>query len=249
MRTRGSRQLRSSGGRAWVRHGTAAVVALVVNVVLVLSLSQWAARGATPAPPLLVVEPLKVVDLAEERELADEPVRRAAVELEQPERRQSPLPVLDRVHMPPLGLALSAPIELDLPEAGAGEPLFQVPDYVAEAAPEGYGPPGVPEGAPGQTGEGLLAADRGPALVQPPDLSSFYPYRARLDGVTGRTRVRLTVDQAGEVVGVEVLASTPPGVFERAARRVSRLLSFQPALRGGVPVRSVVSLNLVWRLE
>jgi len=86
-------------------------------------------------------------------------------------------------------------------------------------------------------------------LLRPPDLAEYYPRRARMRGTTGSTRLRLTVDADGRVADVEVLDATPTGVFEHAARRVGRSLSFRPALRNGRPVPARVTLRLVWRLE
>jgi TonB family protein len=86
-------------------------------------------------------------------------------------------------------------------------------------------------------------------MIKPPNLSDYYPRRARMREITGRTQVRLTLDADGKVVRVEVLSSTPEGVFEVAARRVGRSLRFQPALRNNRPVATAVVLNLVWRLE
>jgi protein TonB len=86
-------------------------------------------------------------------------------------------------------------------------------------------------------------------LIEPPDLAAYYPRRARMQGVAGTTRIRLTLAADGRVTEVEVLDSTPPGVFEMAARRVGEALQFRPAVRDGRPVAARVSLNLVWRLE
>ena len=89
----------------------------------------------------------------------------------------------------------------------------------------------------------------GPVLIRPPDLSVYYPYGARVKGVVGETRVRLTIAETGRVVGVEVLRSVPARVFEAAARRACQRLRFRPATRNGKPTRAVKELALVWRLE
>jgi TonB family protein len=86
-------------------------------------------------------------------------------------------------------------------------------------------------------------------LLRPPDLADYYPRRARLSGTTGRSTVRVTVDERGAVTGVAVVDSTPPGVFDHAATRVARTLRFRPALRDGRPTRSAVSIDMIWRME
>ena len=114
-----------------------------------------------------------------------------------------------------------------------------------EPAPAAPGP--VPNATP--TAERKPGTTRGPVFIDPPDLAAYYPRRARIEGVAGRTSIRLTLAADGRVTDVEVLDSTPPGVFETAARRVGAALQFQPAMRDGRPVAATVSLNLVWRLE
>ena len=124
---------------------------------------------------------------------------------------------------------------------------------VIEPAAGGRGPLDVRPAARPTKPAGRAVAkpgtSRGPLMIQPPNLSDYYPRRARLREITGKSTIRLTIDARGKVTLAEVLASTPEGVFETAARRVGRSLHFQPALRNNRPVAATVLLNLLWRLE
>ncbi len=97
---------------------------------------------------------------------------------------------------------------------------------------------------------GIAEVSRGPVLLEPPDLSYYYPYNARRRGISGTTRIRVELDMKGDVVGVIVLESNPPETFDRAALRLGRRLQFKPALKkDGNPVRSTVVIPLRWEIE
>jgi len=241
---------RGRPGRAWVRHVTAVTAAIVLNGALVLFLVTWRARaGQAPAAPITAM-PVRVVDA--ELEHADpiepEPIER--IVLAGP-IQELPLPAIPAPRLPAAASQMDAPAVLEMPVGPSYS--TDVPVYVSESPQPAVGavsPGGVaPSGAtPGAKAHGI-ATSRGPVMIRPPNLSDYYPRRARMRGTTGKTTLRLTIDAGGKVLGVEVVTSTPEGVFETAGRRVGRSLAFQPALRDNRPVRAVVRLNLVWRLE
>lgn len=104
---------------------------------------------------------------------------------------------------------------------------------------------GVGGGGTGSAG----APDRRPVLVFAPDLEDFYPHVARQRQLEGRTRVRLALDAAGAVIGVQVVESDPIGIFEDAARAAARRLRYQPARRGGRAVPASIVVDLEWSLR
>jgi TonB family protein len=55
-----------------------------------------------------------------------------------------------------------------------------------------------------------------------------YPREAFRRGQEGWVDVELTVDASGRVLGAEVIASQPRGLFERAALRAVRQWQFEP---------------------
>ncbi len=236
--------------RTWVRHAAAALVALVLNGALMLYLASWSAGIAAEERGPVRAYPLRVTRVPPPEEPAMERAPRQAA---QP-RRSRPAEVSLSQPAPPAMPSMKTPVsmpELSLPDTSevAPEGDLEVPLYQPEA------------GAPSRLslvaalwsrdsdGAGTGPASSEPVLIRPPDLSAYYPYRARLKSITGQTEVRLQVSAQGDVTAVEVLSSTPPQVFDQAAQRVCRALRFQPARREGRPVVSAVRLTLVWRLE
>jgi protein TonB len=242
---------RRSPARHGLRHAGAVVLALALNLALVVFMVTWLERSEAARPSAALAVPLEVRPIEpEEMEMAEGPAVDEAVP-SPPVPRQPPLPepeVLE-VTAPDLSMPQPAPLALETAEVATASSLA-VPAYEGIAEPAA--PPAPPPPTGGEAREGkptVVRPSRGPVLIRPPDLSEYYPRRARMRGTTGSTRIRLTVDADGRVTAVEVLESSPAGVFEHAARRVGRSLSFRPALREGKAVPARVTLRLVWRLE
>jgi protein TonB len=82
--------------------------------------------------------------------------------------------------------------------------------------------------------------DRGPQLlddVEPALLAAAGPRG-------GVVTLRLLISDRGVVETVEVLASSPPGLFDAAAVAALSHARFSPGLKAGVPVRSEVRYEL-----
>ena len=77
-----------------------------------------------------------------------------------------------------------------------------------------------------------LAASLKPLKTVPPD----YPQSALDHRVTGSVILSFTVDARGETRDVQVLQSTPPGTFDRAAVAAVKHWRYQPVLVNGTPV-------------
>ncbi|MFO8014402.1 MAG: energy transducer TonB [Phycisphaerae bacterium] len=241
---------RRSPVRHGLRHAGAVVLAIALNLALVVFMVTWLERSEAARPSAALAVPLEVRPIEpEEMELAEGPPVDEAVPSPPVPRPPLPEPEVLEVTAPDLTMPQPAPLALETADVATASSLA-VPAYEGPAEPSA--PPAPPQPAGGEAEEGEPAAvrpSRGPVLIRPPDLSAYYPRRARMRGTTGATRVRLTVDSDGRVTAVEVLESSPAGVFEHAARRVGRSLSFRPALREGRPVPARATLRLVWRLE
>jgi len=231
-----------------LRHAISVALTLGLNAGIVLLLVTWAGRHHSDAGPAVRATPLSVV------EPEPEPLEPITPEMspETPAMEVPPEPMLPAVpqpviSMPTLSFDAPAPIEpalhsrMDMPafEAESEAPL------VVQAATLSAGAPG---GSTLQARAKSIPA-RGPMLMSQPDLSAYYPRRALARGVTGKTQIRLIVDDVGRVTNVQVVTSHPAGVFEHAAGRVGRALSFRPAMREGKAISAVVFLNLVWKVE
>jgi protein TonB len=243
-------------GRPWRRHAIALAGTLAANAVLVMLLSSWAGADSPdrPRPPRVVR--LEVADPVDPTEPpteppADRPAGRVEERPPAPAARPDlPTPPLPEPAAPSLSLELPP-----LPAIGSGLPPLpaDVPAFLA--APAVSAPPVRPPIQQGSTADDPAGPSepsgpsRGPVLLRPPNPAEFYPRAARIRGVTGATVVRVSVSRDGRVVETAVVRSRPPGVFEEAARRLARSLTYRPALRDGRPVRAAHRVELVWRLE
>jgi len=233
---------RSATGRYLIAAGCA----LVGNIALMILLSSNAHRdrAGLHRPPQAF--PLEVIDVnvSENRPVLTELIEPAP---KTPRPPELPLPVLS-VQVPnipqPVRLELAieatshiAPNTQDIvvPQA------YEVPVPVAVSVPRPI--PVSKPAAPKPVG-----ASRGPLRIDPPNLSDYYPRAALRKGITGVTTVKLVIDSTGRVESITILTSTPVGVFENAARRHAQASRFQPAMRNGKPVSSVVRYNIKWRL-
>jgi protein TonB len=81
-----------------------------------------------------------------------------------------------------------------------------------------------------------------PALKHP--LNFSYPSNLRIQG--GRVRVRILLDEKGEVEEMRTLAAVPPGVFEQAAIEVLRAGRFAPGYAGPISVRSYLFMEVTF---
>ncbi len=248
MKAAANNRMHEPPARRWTRHSAAVLATLVLNVLLVAFLVAWMGQSRRERPTPLWSVPVEVIDASpEEMDLVDEAPHDVAADVPAPPEPTLPVPpLLERPSVDPSPSA-AFPVVFEAVRA----PSLDVPPYSVEAAESASHAPAPVPGMPkaGPTPQRKVGASRGPLLVQPPNLEDYYPRRARMRGVTGKTSVRLTVGADGRTTNVQILNSTPPGVFENAARRVGRSLQFRPALRNDRPTAAAVSLNLIWRIE
>ena len=209
-------------------------LALLVNLAVVVGLSQVSRLHPAVAEPPLAVRSLR-------RSEVETPPPPPVVEPAPPGAAApgSP-PALPSLELPALG----PPDALALPALGSLDadlvlPLAMPAFTVSEAL----------AGPLAAAGTALQDGDTPAQLIGGFDLDHFYPRSARLRGLAGSTRLRLAIAADGQVSGVEVLSSEPPGVFEQAAERLGRSLRHHPATRAGQPVASVLERTIVWQVR
>lgn len=83
---------------------------------------------------------------------------------------------------------------------------------------------------------------RRPMLLAP--LNFSFPPDTRMQ--SGRVRVRILLDNKGEIEEVRVVAAAPPGVFDHAATQVLRKGRYAPGYAGPVAVRSYLYMELTF---
>ena len=222
---------------AWPIAMGCAVLANLAVIGLLAALS----RGARPEPAELAVPPVTLRPVPPEPVAVPTPAPTNAPP-ESPATVVPALPVAlpalaDLVPVPASPTALSLePIRDQLPTLAVGLPAFAAAD-------------------PGSA----VAADPGPTPLAeqparlPPGVESLlerhFPFAARQRGITGETRVIAAIAADGTVTDVTVLTSTPPGVFEAAARKALGRLCCQPAISGGRAVASSLPVTLAWTLR
>jgi len=102
-----------------------------------------------------------------------------------------------------------------------------------------------------------LTGPRPAASLGPPNRSPLvavrvppaYPYFARLRGLEGWVRVRILVDEQGQVKQAEVVRAEPPGVFEDAVLSAVRRWRFRPGLEQGRCVSAWMETTVRFKLE
>lgn len=89
--------------------------------------------------------------------------------------------------------------------------------------------------------------DQAPTVRQRVDVR--YPLGAEREGLTGHVVLRGLVEADGQVSRVDVIESSPSGVFDEAARSAFSQWSFEPGRHHGKPVRVWVRKRLEFRLQ
>jgi protein TonB len=80
--------------------------------------------------------------------------------------------------------------------------------------------------------------------VKPP-----YPASLKSQGVEADVTVMITLDAAGQVTSVKIIAPSPHEAFNAAARKAAESEQFEPATRDGVAVPYTLSFTYRFRLE
>ena len=78
------------------------------------------------------------------------------------------------------------------------------------------------------------------------DIDPVYPAEADQQRQSGSVRVQLKVEADGRVSQVEVVESTPPGVFDASALDAFRAARFTPGQKAGRPVRALVLIEVTY---
>ena len=115
-----------------------------------------------------------------------------------------------------------------------GNPAPQPSASASAAAPPR--PDHSPDPISSATAEASSVLDRGPQPLD--DIEPAFPMAAGARG--GAVTLHLVISDQGVVESVEVVASSPPGLFDAAAVAAFAHARFSPGLKGGMPVRSEI---------
>jgi len=86
------------------------------------------------------------------------------------------------------------------------------------------------------------------ALMRFLTLNIRYPLEARLMGKTGRVFVSVQIDEQGNATGVSILRGANEHLDKEAVGVVRTLNNWLPAIREGVPVKSIVTIPVTFLL-
>lgn len=136
------------------------------------------------------------------------------------------------------------------PEEGKETPVQDVSSSRAEAVED------LAESAKQDSPQGSASSGRphitefgstdGPRFIK--RVVPEYPWLARKLGKEGRVLLKLTIDETGRLIDVEIMEKAGFG-FDRVALQAVRMSTFLPARKNGVPVRSEALLSVRFVLK
>ncbi len=77
----------------------------------------------------------------------------------------------------------------------------------------------------------------------------MYPAALERQGIEGDVEARLLLEKDGSVSRVEIVTSSPAGVFDDAAKRALSSWKFAPATYQGKPLKAWVTQRVVFKLH
>ena len=75
-----------------------------------------------------------------------------------------------------------------------------------------------------------------------------YPEVAKEAGIEGRVIVRFVVDEFGAISDIKLLKDIGGGCGQEAIRVVSKMMKWKPAMQNGKPVKTYMTLPVMFRL-
>lgn len=220
------------GRRTWLDYGLLALVSCLLHLWVFLWLQQPADRPPPDTAP-------RVVELTLVRPAPPPPVVQAPA--------PPPEPVVVPRPTPPKPVARPAPRPKPKPRP---KPAVTPPPVVNPAPPAPAAPPApmvaapVAEAPPPQPV--FVPATRAASTRNPkPD----YPMIAKRRGWQGTVLLEVEVKENGQPGSIKLRESSGREILDQSALRTVKLWRFNPATRDGLPVTSLMTLSIVFKLE
>jgi TonB family protein len=223
-----------------VPRGFAAALAISLAAHAGLIVVPWSgasAGGRTPSTPVVIVA--RLLD-ADKPEMTTSEAT-AASPRSQPVGVTVPRPDSPIVSEQSSSISESTtPSGPDAARSIVASPVFQPSDSASGATPS------LPDASEGRVSSSTSASesssglDRGPQPLD--DIEPAFPAAAGTRG--GTVTLRLVISDQGAVESIEVIGSSPPGLFDAAALAAFGHARFSPGLKAGVPVRSEVRYDV-----
>lgn len=78
------------------------------------------------------------------------------------------------------------------------------------------------------------------------DVILHYPVSAYQQHISGKVKLKLFINEAGEIDEAEVIASEPREIFDEAALAAAKQLRYSPALKDGAPVKTTRTIAIIF---
>ncbi len=239
-----TRKQKPPAGRC-LRFAIIALATLLPNATLIVCLASQHDDAPKPTTMQIRTIPAEIAKTPDRKFVTTE--HQSHVEIECEIEEIPPCPTLE-------ALALDMPDAPTMPSVQSASITNQTPLFgfantssINTSAKPATGPGRKPLLTPASNRKPCFTSR--PVLLEPPNLETYYPARAKMRGIAGQTKIRLTINAKGCVTKVAIVSSTPAGIFETAAKNLGRSLRFQPAKCNGKPVAAAITLNLKWELE
>jgi len=241
------------------------VVSLIVHLLLVADWGFDGGRRPVQAPTTLTARllPAEAELASASYGSADLPAAESRPPVLPAEPARLPLPSPVEYDAPPSPMAVPAPVApwvSPAPAVAVAAPVPPAPPAVAAVAATPAAPLApateVPATAPAGGVEGPGTSDptwysgrdldvlpRPLAPIEPP-----FPINALLRGVSGKVTLAVSIDAAGRVVAVDVMAADPAGFFEEAARSAFQAARYAPGIKDGRAVHARLQTVVVFEL-
>ena len=223
----------------WLAFLVAAVLEL--GIFAAVFFVDWTDEYGVQEPPRMMVELVKPE--APKEEPKPEPIK--PPEPPPPEPIKTPEPPKPE----PKPIPKVEPPKVEIKPEPTPEPKIVIPESKPEPAPEPKVTPPPPEPVPESKPEPKVETPPPPDPVRvepkaepkeqtaPPKqvrnakplrkVAAAYPRAALKNGTTGRVKAILTVGERGDVIDVEILESSPPGVFDDAVVKALKQYRFE----------------------
>lgn len=86
--------------------------------------------------------------------------------------------------------------------------------------------------------------DRTATLIN--DVLLRYPDTAYRQGIAGEVTLRMFLNEGGTVDSVDVIKAEPEDLFEDAATEAALQLEYSPAIKDGMPVKSIKTIAIIF---
>ncbi|MDY6972186.1 MAG: energy transducer TonB [Thermodesulfobacteriota bacterium] len=203
-----------------LRYNIAVVLSLVINAALIMGMP-FLLRFSSQAPKIAVTNPIRLSDY---RRPTPPPPKKKEFKRQAPPGKVHPKikSMLPKIDASSLSM-VDVPLSFDLGLSGGMDIALGVKIW------------------------NELDVDQKPvALFR---MRPSYPLKAKKNNTTGRVEFRFLVDRDGRVKEVEILDSTPHGLFDQATREAVMKWRFQPAKVKGAAVACWAESAIDYELE